>query len=77
MKTLSNASIKLSVLQRHLQTNHPEKKDRRPNYFRRLGKSAKKQQLDNTGKQYQQSVGMVTAFFKIELIEAKYKDCTL
>ena len=28
MKTLSNASIKPSLLQRHLQTNHPDKKDR-------------------------------------------------
>ena len=45
MKTLSNASIKLSRLQRHIQTNHPEKKVGDFNYFKRLGENAKKQQL--------------------------------
>ena len=60
MKTLSNASMKLSLLQSHLPTNHPDKKHRAPNYFKRLGKNAKKQRLDKTGKQYQQSVGIVT-----------------
>ena len=48
MKTLSNASMKPSLLQRHLQTNHPNKKDRNPNYFKRLGENAKKQRLDKT-----------------------------
>ena len=72
MKT-SNASMKSSFLQRHLQTNHPEKKDRDPNYFKRLGESAKKQRLYNNRKQYQQSVGMVTASYKIGLIVAKNK----
>ena len=52
MKTLSNASMKPSLLQPHLQTNHSNKKDRDPNYFKRLGENAKKQQLDKTGKQY-------------------------
>ena len=44
MKALSNASMKSSLLQRHHQINHPEKKDRDPNYFKRLGESVKKQQ---------------------------------
>ena len=48
MKTLSNASMKPSLLQRHLQTNHPNKKDRNPNYFKRPGENAKKQRLDKT-----------------------------
>ena len=73
MKTLSNASMKPILLQRHLQTNHPNKKDRDPNYFKRLGENAKKQQLDKTGKQYQQSVGIVTASYEIALIVAKNK----
>ena len=60
--------MKTSLLHRHLQTNHPEKKDRDPNYFKRLGESAKKQRLDNTGKQYQQSVRMITAHYEIALI---------
>ena len=54
-----NASLKPSLLQRHLRTDYPEKKDRDPNYFMRCGKSAKKQRPDNTGKRYQQSVEMV------------------
>ena len=37
MKTLSNASMKPSLLQRHLQSNHQDKKDCDSNYyFRRL-----------------------------------------
>ena len=51
MKTLSNALIKPSVLQCHLQTNHPDKKDRDSNYFKRLGENATKQ-LDITEKQW-------------------------
>ena len=73
MKTSSNASMKPSLLQRHLQTNHPNKKDRDPNYFKGLGENAKKQQLDKTGKQYQQSVRIVTGSYKIALIVAKNK----
>ena len=41
MKTSSNALIEPSLLQRHLQTNHPDKKARDPNYFKRLGENAK------------------------------------
>ena len=37
MKTLSIASMKPSLVQRHLQSNHSDKKDRDPNYFRQLG----------------------------------------
>ena len=62
-----------SILQRHLQTHHPENEDRNLNYFKRLGKSAKIQQLDNTGKQYQHFVGMVIASYEIALIVAKNK----
>ena len=74
MKTLSNASLEPSLLQRHLQTNHPDKKARNPNYFKRLGENAKKQRLDKTDKQYQQSVGIVTASYKIALLVAKNKN---
>ena len=41
MKTLLNALMKPSLLQRHLQINHPNKKDCNPNYFKRLGENAK------------------------------------
>ena len=73
IKTLSNASIKPSLLQRYLQTNHPDKKDRHSNYLKRLGENAKKQRLDKTEKQYQQSVGIVTASYEIALLVAKNK----
>ena len=73
MKSSSNASIKPSLLQRHLQTNHPDKKDRDPNYFKRLGENAKKQRLNKTGKQYQQSMGIVTASYEVSLLVARNK----
>ena len=73
MKKLSNACMKPSILQRHLQTNHPNKKDRDANYFKRFGENAKNQRLDKTGKQYQQSVGIVTASYEIALTVAKNK----
>ena len=41
MKALSNASMKPSLLQRHLQTNHPDKKDRDPNFLGNLEKCKK------------------------------------
>ena len=50
-----------------------EFKDRDPNYFKRLGENAKKQRLDKTEKQYQQSVGIVTASYEIALLVAKNK----
>ena len=39
----------------------------------RLGKNAKKQQLDKKGKQYQQSVGILTASYEVSLLVAKNK----
>ena len=50
-----------------------EFKNRDPNYFKQLGENAKKQQLDKTEKQYQQSVGIVTASYEIALLVAKNK----
>ena len=43
VRILSNVSTKPRLLQSHLRTNHPEKKDRDPNYFKRPGESEKKQ----------------------------------
>ena len=56
----------------YLQNNHPDKKDRDCNYFKRLGENAKKQ-LDKTEKQYQQSVGIVTASYELAVLVAKNK----
>ena len=63
----------MKSLQRHLQTNYSEKKDRDPNYFKRRGENTKKQRLDKSGKQYQQLVGIVTACYEIALLVAKNK----
>ena len=73
MKTLSNASTRPSLLQRYLQNDHRDKKDCDSNYFKQLGENAKKQRLDKTGKQYQQSVGIVTASYEIALLAATNK----
>ena len=70
MKTLSNASMKPSLPQRHFH-NVISKRD--PNHFKRLGENTKKQQLNKRGKQYRQSVGIVTASYEIALIVAKNK----
>ena len=53
MKTLANSVMKPSLLQRHLDTNHPDKKDRNKSYFQRLSENAKRQRLDKTGIIYQ------------------------
>ena len=43
MKTLSNAAMKPSLLKRHLESNHAEKKDKDQSYFERLGENSKRQ----------------------------------
>ena len=53
MKTLSNASMKPSLLKRHLESKHAEKKNRDQSYFERLGENAKRQRLDQTGQFHQ------------------------
>jgi len=49
MKTLSNASMKPSLLQRHLRTNHADKKNQDQSYFQRLAENVKRQCLNKTG----------------------------
>ena len=71
MKTLANSAIKPSLLQRHLDTNHPDKKDRNEIYFQRLGENAKRQRLDKTGTIYQRKKGIVKASYEVALLIAK------
>lgn len=73
MRTLSNASMKPSLLQRHLLSNHSDKKDKDPDYFRRMGENLKKQRLDKTGKIYKVASEAVTASYEIALLVAKKK----
>ena len=71
MKILSNSAMKPSLLKRHLESNHSDKKDRDKSYFQRLGENMKKQRLDQTGQSYQKSAGILHASYKVFLLIAK------
>ena len=70
IKTLSNGFMKPSLLKRHLDSNHPEKKDKNESYFQRLGENVKKQRLDHTGQNYQKMAGIVKASYEVPLLLA-------
>lgn len=46
MKSLSNTAMKPSLLKRHLESNHAEKKDRGHCYFQRLKREAAAREQD-------------------------------
>ena len=71
IKTLSNSAMKLSLLKRHLESNHSDKKDRDKSYFQRLGENVKRQRLDQTGQSYQKSAGILYASYEVSLLIAK------
>ena len=71
IKTLANSAMKPSLLQRHLDTNHPDKKNRNESFFQRLGEHVKGQRLDNTGTIYQREKGVVEATNEVALLIAK------
>ncbi|XP_077965569.1 zinc finger BED domain-containing protein 5-like, partial [Styela clava] len=71
MKTLANSAMKPSLLQRHLDTNHPDKKDRNESFFQRLGEQVKRQRFDNTGTIYQRKKCAVEASYEVALLIAK------
>ena len=71
MKTLANSAMKPSLLQRHLDTNHPDKKDRNESFFQRLGEHVRRQRLDKTGTIYQRKKGVVKASYEVALLIAK------
>ena len=70
MKTLANSAMKPSLLQRHLDTNHPDKKNQNESFFQRLGEHVKRQRLDNTGTIYQRKKGIVKASYEVALLKA-------
>ena len=70
MKTLSNAAMKPSLLKRHLESNHAEKKDKDQSYFERLGENSKRQRLDQTGQFQQKKIGVVKALYEFSLLVA-------
>jgi len=67
MKTLSNGAMKPSLLIRHLESTHPDKKDKNENYFERLGENVKMQRLDQTGENYKKMAGIVKASYEVSL----------
>ncbi|XP_068235570.1 zinc finger BED domain-containing protein 5-like [Palaemon carinicauda] len=71
MKSLSNAAMKPSLLKRHLETNHADKKDRDQSYFQRLGENVKWQRMDKTGQIYQKGAGIVKGSYEVALLVAK------
>ena len=71
MKTLANSAMKSSLLQHHLDTNHPNKKDQNESYFQLLSENAKQQHLNKTGTIHQRKKGVVKASYKVTLLIAK------
>ena len=73
MKTLSNGAMKPSSLKHHLDSNHPEKKDKNESYFKQFGENVKKQRLDQTGQNYLKTAGIVKASYEVSLLAAQNK----
>ena len=71
IKTLSNSAMKPSLLKRHLESNHSDKKNRGKSYFERLGENVKRQRLDHTGQSYQKSIGILYSSYEVSLLIAK------
>ena len=71
MKTLSNGTVKPSLLKRHLDSYHPEKKHQNESYSERLGENVKKQSLDQTGQNYQKMAGIIKASNEVFLLVAQ------
>nr|XP_039255363.1 zinc finger BED domain-containing protein 5-like [Styela clava] len=71
MKTLSNASMKPSLLLRHLRTNHADRKNRDLSYFRRLAEQMKRHRLDRTGLFHQKGTKIVKASYEVAFLVAK------
>ena len=71
MKALCNSAMKPGLLNRHLESNHSDKKDREKSYFHRLGENMKRQCLDQNGQSYQKSAGILHVSYEVSLLIAK------
>ena len=69
MKTLSNVTIKPSLLQRHLGTNHADKKNQDQSYFQWLAENVKRQRLAKTGLFHQKGAEIVKVSVKLDLLK--------
>ena len=73
MKTHSNAALKLSLLKRHLESNHADKINRDKNHFERLGENVKRQRMDHTGQFYRHNTKIMKASYEVFLLVAHNK----
>ena len=67
LKTLSADSMKPSLLKRHIDTCHPDVKDKEVSYFQRKEGGLKKVRLDTTGTFNQLSVSAIQTSYIISL----------
>ena len=72
-RVLSNESLRLSILSHHLNTSHPELKDRNMEYFKRLESNCKRQRLDSTDSFQQTDQKLPEASFVLSQIIARQK----
>ena len=72
-RVLSNESLRPSKLSHHLNTSHPELKDRNMEYFKRLESNCKRQRLDSTGSFQQTDLTLTEASFVVSQIIARQK----
>ena len=63
--------MKPSLLIRHLDSKHPEKKDKNESYFERFDKNVKKQHLNQTGQNFQKITEIVKACYEVSLLVAQ------
>ena len=70
---LSNESLRPSKLSHHLNTSHPELKDRNMEYFKRLESNCKRQRLESTGSFQQTDQKLSEACFVISQMIARQK----
>ena len=72
-RVFSNESLRPSKLSHHLNTSHPELKDRNMEYFKRLESNCKRQRLDSTGSFQQTDQKLIKACFVVSQIIARQK----
>ena len=73
LKTLCNPAIKSSLLNRHLERNHPNKMNADESYFQQLADNVKRQLMNKMGQMQQKSADVVAVSFEIALLMAEQK----
>ena len=68
-KVLASTSRKPCKLKRHLETHHPDSKDKGTDFFKRNGKSFENSRLDSTGKFFKEMTAVLKAFKSMRFLE--------